>query len=199
MDFDIVILAGGRSRRMGRDKAGIKLAGKTLLEHALDNACTWGGKRILVAGPARSWVRAQYIPDPPGYQPSSLLGFYAGLLASSAPWVFISGCDMPFVRREVVELLWAAKNRGGAVAHWQRLQPLPGLYPREAAGVIEKMFAEKRYHLANLLDRLEPAVVEQEQVAAWDPWGRSFFNINSREELAEAQRILQQGGQPRRL
>ncbi|MGI6365185.1 MAG: molybdenum cofactor guanylyltransferase [Bacillota bacterium] len=190
MNFDIVILAGGRSRRMGRDKAGIKLAGKTLLEHALTNAGAWGGRRILVAGQARPWVQARYIPDPPGHEPSSLLGIYAGLLASSSPWVLVCACDMPFICREVVELLWAAKNRGGAVARWGRLQPLPGLYPRWAAGVIEEMFAERRYHLARLLDRLEPAVVDQVQIAARDPLGKSFFNVNSLEELAEAERLL---------
>lgn len=184
--FDIVILAGGKSRRMGRDKAGIMLAGKTLLEHALANAGTWGGRRILVAGQARAGVQAQFIPDPPGYEPSSLLGFYAGLLASSSPWVFFCGCDMPFIQRELVELLWASKNSRGAVARWNRLQPLPGLYPRGAARIIEQMFAEKRYHLANLLDRLEPAVLEEEAVAAKDPRGISFFNINSRKELDQA-------------
>lgn len=185
MVFDIVILAGGLSRRMGRDKADVVLAGKTLLEHALDNARTWGGRRILVAGPPRAWPRAEYVPDPPGLPPSSLVGFYAGLLASSSPWVLISACDMPFIRREAVELLWAIRNAGGAVFRWQqRLQPLPGLYPRRAVPVIETMLAENRYHLANLLDRLEPAVAD---ATAVDPLGESFFNINSPADLAAAE------------
>lgn len=186
MEFDIVILAGGSSRRMGRDKAGIRLGGKTLLEHSLDNADTWGGKNILVAGQARPWVHAQYVPDPPGHESSSLLGLYAGLLASSSPWVLFCGCDMPFIRREVVAMLWVSKNYGGAVARWQRLQPLPGLYPRRAIQVIEAMLAERRYHLANLLDRLAPGVVEEAKIAATDPQGISFFNINSQQELAQA-------------
>ena len=189
LDFDIVILAGGKSRRMGRDKAGLELAGKPLLEHALERASTWGGRQILVAGPPRDWLQAEYISDPPGFQPSSLLGFYAGLLASRSPWTLVTGCDMPFIQGELVALLWAAKNQGGAVAWWQnRRQPLPGLYPRHAAQVIGEMLAEDRFHLANLLDRLEPAVVWD--LLAVDPEGFSFFNINSPLEFNMAKELI---------
>lgn len=195
MELDIVILAGGQSRRMGRDKAGMMLAGKTLLEHALDNARTWGGGRILVSGPPRDWVSAQYICDPPGHEPCSLLGFYAGILAGSSPWTLVTGCDMPFVKRELVELLWSVKNQGGAVAKWRnRLQPLPGLYPRRGAEVIAEMLKENRFHLANLLDRLEPVVVTD--IGQVDPQGLSFFNINSREDLELARSLAEAAGHP---
>lgn len=194
MDFDVIILAGGQSKRMGEDKAGIELNGKTLLEHVTDNARSWRGRRILVAGPPRDWLKAEYISDPPGFEPSSLLGFYAGLMASSSAWKLVCGCDMPFIRQEVVEMLWSARKSGGAVAMWgNRLQPLPGLYPREAEGVIAEMLREKRYHLAALLDKLNPAIVGHDQVAACDPSGSSFFNINSREDLFEAELMAKSG------
>ncbi|MDD4658769.1 MAG: molybdenum cofactor guanylyltransferase [Eubacteriales bacterium] len=181
-------MAGGKSRRMGVDKAGIVLAGKTLLEHVLDQAASWGGNRILVAGPPRDWARAEYIPDPPEHQPSSLRGFYAGLIACSSPWALITGCDMPFVKGEVVSCLWAAKNAGGAVAWWQnRRQPLPGFYPRQGAEIIAAMLADNRFHLAGLLDRLQPAVARD--IARVDPEGISFFNINSPDDLDLAERM----------
>jgi len=192
MDLDVIVLAGGRSRRMGRDKAGIPLARKTLLEHVLANARTWGANRIVVAGPPRDWVRAQYIPDPPGYEPSSLLGLYAGMLGSQSPWRLVIGCDMPFVTGDLVQLLWDNRNAGGAAARWQkRLQPLPGLYPGHATEVIAGMLTQRRYHLTALLDKLEPTVVGEEQVAALDPSGSSFFNINSPDDLAMAREIME--------
>jgi len=184
MEFDVIILAGGKSRRMGRDKAGIELAGKTLLEHSVDNAHSWGAKRVLVAGPRRDWLKADYVPDPPGHEPSSLLGIYAGLQASDEPWKLVLGCDMPFVKLDLVKLLWAAKNMGGAVAMWQnRLQPLPGLYSHDAMEIIREMLAENQFHLAALLDYLKPTVVSRDAVAMIDPAGVSFFNINSPDEL----------------
>lgn len=173
---------------MGVDKAGIVLGGKTMLEHVLDKAASWGGNRILVAGPPRDWAQADYIPDPPEHQASSLRGFYAGLIACSSPWALITGCDMPFVKGEVVSCLWAAKNAGGAVAWWHnRRQPLPGFYPRQGAEIIAAMLADNRFHLANLLDRLQPAVAWD--IARVDPEGISFFNINSPDDLDLAERM----------
>lgn len=187
MDFDVIILAGGKSRRMGQDKAGIELAGKTLLEHALDNARTWGAKEILIAGPPRDWLPAQYILDPPGFEPSSLLGIYAGMLASTRPWRLVTGCDMPFVSQDFVRALWQEKNQGGAVAMWHnRLQPLPGLYPRVATETIHSLLLMRRYHLAAVLDYLSPAVISAPRVAEFDAEGLNFFNINSPEDLEQA-------------
>lgn len=193
LDFDVLILAGGLSRRMGADKASLDLAGKTLLEHLLAGAAAWGGQDILVSGPPRDWPQARYVPDAPGHPPSSLRGIYTGLLVAASPWVLVVGCDMPFVRPEVVSRLWQEKNAGGAVAKWHnRLQPLPGLYPRQGAAVIAELLAENRFHLAALLDHLQPAVVRDIQQV--DPEGWSFFNINTPEELAAARERLESLG-----
>lgn len=187
--FDILILAGGKSRRIGRDKAGILLAGQTLLGRVLAGAAAWGGKGIMVAGPPRDFCPAEYIPDPPGLPPSSLRGIYAGMLAAQSPWLLVTGCDMPFVQASLIERLWAAKNVGGAVAWWQnRRQPLPGFYPRSGQAAAAALLAEGRLHLAALLDCLQPAVVRD--VGAVDPAGVSFFNLNTPDDLAQAKQWL---------
>lgn len=192
MEFDAIILAGGKSRRMGRDKADLELAGETLLARSMDNARSWGARRIFVAGPARGWQKAEYVSDPQGYEPSSLLGFYAGMLASDSAWKVVVGCDMPFVGKEMIHALWEAKNQGGAVATWHnRLQPLPGLFPREASEVIARLLEQNRFHLAAVLDYLNPGVVARETIISFDPRGLSFFNINSPDEYELAQTLIQ--------
>ncbi|MTI96318.1 MAG: molybdenum cofactor guanylyltransferase [Firmicutes bacterium] len=191
MELTVIILAGGRSRRMGVDKAGLDLAGERLLTRVYQRVIRWQPAEILISGPPRPWLAARYLPDPPGIQPSSLLGFYTGLLASKSRWNLVVGCDMPFVQREFVDLLWQHKNAGGAVARWQhRLQPLPGLYPATALEIITELFSERRYHLAALLDRLAPTALSPEQVAAVDPDGLSFFNINAPDDLTAAKHIM---------
>ena len=121
-------------------------------------------------------------------KPSSLRGLYGGLLASSSSWILVASCDMPFIKGEVISLL-GLKNSGGAVAWWHhRLQPFPGFYPRGGLPLIASMLAENRFHLAALLDRLQPAV--DRDIALADPEGISFFNINTPEELAWAEARL---------
>lgn len=190
--FDVIILAGGRSRRMGQDKAVLRLGGKSLLEWTLALA-ERSGDQVVVAGPPRPGIEANYVPDLPGFPTSSLLGLASALDGAAGQWQLAIGCDMPFVRPEFMRLLWQSRNCGGAVAMWHnRIQPLPMLLPRiPACSHSMDLLKAGRFHLAALLDKLEPAVVSKEQVAAVDGKGRSFFNINTLEDLDIARQIIE--------
>ncbi len=190
----VIILAGGKSRRMGRDKATMMLGEKTLLQWALDFADS-ESDNVLVAGPERRGMEACYIDDLPGYPPSSLLGLASALDKAQGEWQLVIGCDMPFVRPTLVDLLRKSANDGGAVACWHnRVQPLPLLLPRSRAlPAALELLADNRFHLAALLDRLDPAVVPAQQVALADSEGHSFFNINSREDMDRARDMLDKG------
>lgn len=192
MNIDFIVLAGGRSRRMGSDKAVLKLGEKSLLQWALALAEANSGK-VVVAGPVRQGIKARYVPDIPGFPPSSLLGLASALQTAAGEWQLAIGCDMPFVRPELVRLLARSCNAGGAVAMWHnRIQPLPLLLPRAKALPLSLELLEAgRFHLAALLDRLEPAVVPAEEVARMDKSGLSFFNINSRDDLDTARKIME--------
>lgn len=190
MEFDAAILAGGRSRRMGQDKANIHLGSKTLLEICVEQAWSWQPRKVLVIGPERPLPGVKFIPDPPVGEPSSLKGVWVSLRAMESPWLLVLGCDMPFVAGELVKLLWQARSAGGSAAWWQgRLQPLPMLLPKDAAGVAEALLRQKRFHLAALQDQLLPGVVAEKQVQAVDPRGLSFFNINTPEDWALARTL----------
>ncbi len=176
---------------MGRDKATMPLDKKPLLQWALDAAARESGN-VLVAGPARPGIDARYIEDLSGYPPSSLLGLASALDKATGEWQLVIGCDMPFVHSGLIDLLRKNANDGGAAACWHnRIQPLPLLLPRSRA-LPEAMvlLADNRFHLAALLDRLEPVVVSAEQVTLADSSGHSFFNINSRDDMDRAREIL---------
>ena len=116
VDYDGIILAGGRARRLGGvDKALIEIGGRTLLETAL--AAAAGARSTVVVGPERpgfeavSWL----LEDPPGSGPvNSLL---AGLRLGSAPLVAVLAADLPFVTGAAVDRLAAAVgDADGAIA-----------------------------------------------------------------------------------
>ncbi|UGQ15235.1 molybdenum cofactor guanylyltransferase [Yinghuangia sp. ASG 101] len=111
--YDAVVLAGGAARRLGgRDKPALTVGGRTLLDRAVD-ACE-GARTVVVVGPERAtrrtvaWARE----DPPGGGPVAALA--AGLPAVDAPAVVVLAADLPFVTREVAELLVAALDEPDA-------------------------------------------------------------------------------------
>jgi molybdopterin-guanine dinucleotide biosynthesis protein A len=144
-DFDIlgVVLAGGASRRLGRDKAALPWTGTTLARRAaavLAEACG----EVVVAGPAGSAPTGiEAVPDRfPGCGP--LAGLHAGLERAGGRPIFALACDLPFVEADLVRYLVAfaearvgeASNEGAWVAaDAGGMQPLCGVYSPAARAV----------------------------------------------------------------
>ncbi|OLT12885.1 hypothetical protein BJF77_18515 [Kocuria sp. CNJ-770] len=139
--FHAVVLAGGRSSRLGgRPKAGLRQGGRTLVELTLD--AVRGAAGVVVVGPPELAVPAGVLrarEDPPFSGPAA--GIAAGLRAlqalPEAPWTLVLACDMPGVARAVPLLLEAARSVPGTDGHVGvppdgRRQPLAALYRSEA-------------------------------------------------------------------
>lgn len=129
-----MVLAGGAASRLGgADKPAVEIGGVSLLDRVLAALPT--GCRVVVVGPPRpvarpvTWTRE----DPPGGGPAA--GLAAGLPLTSAPYVAVLACDLPFLRpATVAALAAAAAGRDGAllVDAGGRDQPLCGVYSRAA-------------------------------------------------------------------
>ena len=130
--FSFLVLAGGRSSRMGRDKAGLPFRGGTLLSHQLDKARVLGVDDVLVSGPGG-------VPDRfPGMGP--LAGLYAGLSAAVHPHCIVVPVDAPLVPAEELKRLARLHLAGGAAvtlaAHGGTAEPLIGIYDSSLAPLI---------------------------------------------------------------
>ncbi|WAH99000.1 molybdenum cofactor guanylyltransferase [Arthrobacter sp. MMS18-M83] len=195
MDFDAVILAGGKSSRLGGvPKAQLMYDGATLLERAL--AAAYGAGRIVVVGPDPGTLPDGTMTareDPPFAGPAA--GIEAGLFAlekharqglsakeTSAPWVLVMACDMPLAGAAVPvlirELAGHEETEGAmAVSADGRRQPLLGIY-RFSALQREVLAAAEQGGLANaavfrLLARLDLLAVpvpagSTDDVDTWD-------------------------------
>lgn len=190
-----LILAGGRGRRMGREKATTPLGDRTLLEHTAERARAVFGE-VLVSGPP-SLQRFGYpvVPDPAaGVGP--LAGILAGLRAAAAPWVFVLPCDSPFVPEAFLRGMAAAiGDTDDAVVprvgeFWE---PLHALYARACAEPVASLIAAGERQIIRLYDRVRVKVVGPELLSRWDPEGLAFFNINTAADLECAQARLRPG------
>jgi molybdopterin-guanine dinucleotide biosynthesis protein A len=159
-----VVLAGGKSRRFGGDKAWALLAGRTLFDHVCRAVAEVCAPLIVVAPEGRALpptVPLSRLDDAwPGEGPlGGMLTAFRELRAGSA---FVTGCDMPLLAPAVIEQVAAA--RGGSPAAvavaGSALQPLCAVYDVAAClGVMEEMFADGERSVRAFLDRVDAAEV----------------------------------------
>jgi molybdopterin-guanine dinucleotide biosynthesis protein A len=181
------VLAGGASRRMGRDKATLAVGGVELASLALAAAARVADPVVLVAPeghPARRLAAAP-VTDP-GEGPLAALA--AALAALDADHVLVLAGDHPGLRVELLAHLAGLADRGEAVAcrRGPRLEPLVAVYRRAPALALARArLADPAgdRSLAGLLAGLRTLVVEEAQWRPLDPDGRSFVDLDDPADL----------------
>jgi molybdenum cofactor guanylyltransferase len=182
------VLAGGASRRMGRDKATMAVGGAALASVALGAAARVASPVVLVAPeghPARR-LAPRVVADP-GQGPLAALA--AALAALEAGHVLVLAGDHPGLRVELLAHLVGLAPRGEAVAcrRGPRLEPLVAVYQRApalAAAEARLAAAAGDRSLLGLLAALDTVVVEEPEWRALDPGGRSFVDLDVPADLA---------------
>lgn len=155
--FDVAVLAGGRSTRMGRDKALVTLEGETLLARQVALARVLRPERIWISGRGQAeadGLGASGLPDEaPGQGP---LGGVATVLgATRAPHVLVFAVDMPaltadFLRRCLLER--RSDGVGVAPRLRGRWEPAAAVYPRDLAGAARTALAQGRRSLQEFIE-----------------------------------------------
>jgi molybdopterin-guanine dinucleotide biosynthesis protein A len=168
--FDVVVLAGGGARRLsGRDKPGLVIGGRPLIESVI--AAGAGAARVIVVGPRRDGLDGVIFvsEDPPGAGPVPALR--RGLAEVTAPQVAVLAADLPFLRaRHIQALLGATATSNGAVLADDdgREQWLAGCW--QTATLRAALDAYQGASLGGLLRPLEPALLELAEPGEPPPW-----------------------------
>jgi molybdenum cofactor guanylyltransferase len=185
------VLAGGSSRRMGRDKATLPVGGAALARRAIAAAARLAAPVVVVAPaghPAVALAQATgagWVADP-GEGPLEALA--SALRAVEAPHLLLLAADHPLLAPALLDLLVAERAGFEAVAcrRGPRLEPLVAVYQREAAlAAAEAMLgADGDRSLQGLLRRLRTRVVEEPEWRTVDPGGASFVDLDDPDDLA---------------
>lgn len=202
--FEAFILIGGRSSRLGTDKAFVELGGVTLAERAVENVRTGlSPERItMVAGSSAQFAIQAVAADNPfifdlheGRGP--LGGLHAALAHARTPWILVLACDYPFVSSELIRLLAErVDDEFGAVVPEQqdgRMQPLCGFYKVETARqVVEEIIERPRVSppMHEVVNLLNPRVVKFEEYEHLKVADEVFVNINTNEDLERARLVI---------
>ena len=176
--FSAAVLSGGKSSRMGRDKAALPYGGVTLLEHQTRKLRSLGIEDIMISGCAQAIPGTRFVPDVcPGRGPLS--GIHACLSAAEHEAVLFLTVDTPLIPLEALQALLDAHTGGVTLLRCGgRAEPLPGVYDRALVAACGAILRTERTAVRRLLDQADVRSVPFEA----DP--NAFLNCNTPEEYA---------------
>lgn len=192
--LSVVIQAGGRSSRMGQDKGLVSLAGRPMIEHVLTRVAGLGDETIIVTNNpgAYEYLGLRMATDEePGA--GALPGLHTALQAARGDTVLVLACDMPFVNRLLLEhLLSYSGSADVVVPEWGgNYQTMHAIYNRKRTQrAVEQALAAGEQRMISFYPSLRVQVVTPGAIREHDPHGHSFFNVNTPDDLAEAERLL---------
>lgn len=187
------ILAGGKSRRMGSNKALLEVAGVGILRRTADLLRPLVDDLFLVADDPAPYAGLG-LPVLPDRHPGrgAVGGIHAALLHAAHPAVLCVACDMPHIAAGVLELLLSTDTAGVDALVPRvggRPEPLLAVYRRSALPGFERAIASGRLRVLDALEGLRVRHVEEPELARTDPGLRSFLNVNTPAELEAARAI----------
>jgi molybdopterin-guanine dinucleotide biosynthesis protein A len=187
-----VILAGGLNTRFfGKDKALLKVAGKSILERILDVFNALFDEIILITNkPLRycDWDLT-IVTDLLPFR-SSLTGIHTGLFYSSHPYIFCSGCDTPFLKKELVESMVAQiwSDADLIIPDTSAgMEPLCAVYAKRNLYNVEKHVMDGKCKIIRVFSKKRIRNIPEDFLRRTDPHLTSFFNVNTPEDLVEAE------------
>ena len=184
-----IILAGGKSRRLGTDKAFLSLDGETLIERVLRTTRSLVSDVLIVANDHTRYANlgARLISDIyPGK--ASLGGIYSGLLAAENEQALVLGCDMPFLSTALLRHMLRLADASEVIIprYGAYLEPLHAIYHKCCLDHMRRLIESNQLRISQAFCDATTRFVEDEEIERLDPDKLSFFNINTPEDLERA-------------
>jgi molybdopterin-guanine dinucleotide biosynthesis protein A len=190
-----IILAGGKSSRIGsdKDKAILKLNGKHLIDIVISKLKHIVGDNIIIVGPPERYPSYKQVVPDLFNQRGLLVGLYSGLKASTSRYNLVVGCDMPFLK---VELLQYMRDRIGSndiiIPRYAKnyIEPLCAIYSKDCLSVMERNIEAGILSIRRIFPYLKVKYIEEKEIKRVDSELNSFFNINYKEDFIRAEELI---------
>ncbi len=181
-----IILVGGKSRRMGTDKAFLRIGGVPLFERVLA-AMAENFSSILLIGDCKERYQGYGLPVVADrYQGSALGGLYSGLLAAATDLVFVAPCDMPFPSASLIRHICAMAGDFDVVVPRTAygFEPLFALYRKSCLEAMQRLLEAGNYRVYDFYPEVAVRYVEAEELWRVADEERALLNLNTPEEFA---------------
>ena len=190
-----IILAGGKRRRLGRDKAWEDVGGQRIIDRVigtLQSSCD----EVFIMGDRPERQNELSLPKCIQYRSDdqkgkgSIGGLYTGLKASDTLWSLVVACDMPFISRELIRFMLSiiSKNRCDAIVPVinGRYQPTHALYNSTCIPFIEKNISSGNFRMDSYFDEIYLEEISEDVINSIKGAELSFFNVNTEDDLFTA-------------
>ena len=184
-----IILAGGNSSRLGRDKALVKIYNSSTIIHTIVEKLQVISDDVIIVTNGQKYANLGVKLTSDIYLNSGpLAGLHSGLLAAKHSHALVVACDMPFLNVKLLSYMISQPLYYDAlvpkIEGW--LEPLHAIYSRHCIGPIERKLKAHRFRMRDLLDTVAIQYLFKDSIKMFDPQYQSFFNINSPKALKEA-------------
>lgn len=200
MELTGIALAGGLSRRLGRDKAVEIFDGEPLISRVIRRLSALTNETVVVVN---NEARGAALPLPKDaniavdiYADSgSLGGIFTGLTAATNDWGFVVACDMPFLDVGLMKHMLTLRPGYDAVVPIPDGYPEPthALYSKSCLPHIEQRLKAGQLKIAGFFEDVRVRYVGVDEINRFDSERLSFFNVNTLEDLSRALSLAREG------
>jgi molybdopterin-guanine dinucleotide biosynthesis protein A len=182
-----IILSGGKSIRMGENKAFIKIDGVPIIHRTVDLFKELFQELIIVTNQEdifkdlKSKICLDLIPGK-----GALGGLYTGIFFSTFDYSFCVACDMPFIKKSLVDYLIKNVEDEDVIVPRTKdgLQPLHAIYSKKCLDPIKTAIDGGKFKIIEFYNLVKVKIVEENGFLSLDPLRESFINVNTPEELS---------------
>ena len=202
MDLDIgyIVLAGGKSKRLGRNKINEVIGDTTLLTRVITVLSAFKGTIIIVT------AEDSTIPDTFTYPKIKMVhdlypgkgmigGIITGLSVSKNYYNLVVACDMPFLNPDLLRYMISITEDNDLVAYKNKneLEPLHAIYSKNCLPILKEIM-QNNLRIFEMLDRIKVRYLSSMEINRYDPKNISFFNVNTEADLRIANNIARKTG-----
>jgi molybdopterin-guanine dinucleotide biosynthesis protein A len=202
LDVSCIVLAGGKSTRLGRNKVVERLGDQSLIERVVSRLSVFKSEIIIVTAKKSS------LPELPNYpelkiikdiypDKGSLGGIYSGLVISTTFHNLVVACDMPFLNLDLISYMVGLSEGYDVVipkTDNDILEPLHALYSRSCISSMQFLIEQNRLSILELFPMVRVKYIQREEIDKLDPGHLSFFNINTESDLLKGKDLLKKEG-----
>ncbi len=193
-----ILLAGGKSSRMGFDKQQLKINNRLLTESIINRLYTVFEDIIVVTNNEEYYsnLPCRTVQDEiPGFGPLS--GIHVGLKTAKHQYGYVMACDMPYINFDYIAYLKSRIEQVDCdacvtVFKQEWIEPFHGFYSKTLTGPIEEYLESGKRSVFGLLKNYNSIYIEEDIARQYTPNWELFLNINTKEDLLEVERIMEQ-------